>query len=89
MANKASSSGKTVRKSVSLPPELASKVRLIAESKRLSDNQVLVGLLEEAMAGRERERKRFFELTEMLIKATNEKQREAIKEELARMTFGE
>jgi metal-responsive CopG/Arc/MetJ family transcriptional regulator len=77
-----------VRRSVSLPSRVAREVDRLARSKRTSSNQVLVGLIEQGMAARERERERFQYLTQQLIESKTEAERKALKEELARLTFG-
>lgn len=80
---------KPVRQSVSLPPSLARRVRSLAESKRTSANRTLVELIESGLRAREQERKRFFELAERLAQSRDAEEQGLLKEELARMTFGE
>lgn len=80
---------KLVRQSVSLPARLARKVRALAKSERASANKVLLDLIEQGIESRERERKRFFELTDRLIASTDARERMLVKGELAKMTFGE
>ena len=61
----------------------------MAESRRASANQVIVGLIEDGLEARRQERERFFQLTQKLIQARTDAERTALKEELAKMTFGE
>ncbi len=82
-------SEKSVRQSVSLPPAVARRVRSIAKSSRTSANRVLVELIESGLESREGERKRFLELADRLVQSRDAKEQLALKEELARMTFGD
>jgi len=50
---------------------------------------VIVGLIETGLEAREREKRAFFELAERLANSSNTAEQKRIKEELARMTFGE
>lgn len=79
---------KLVRRSVSLRPEINSKVQVLAKRERRSANQILEKLIETGLETRENEKRRFFELVERLIAATSRSEREHLKEELARKTFG-
>jgi hypothetical protein len=80
---------KSVRQSVSLPARLARDVRAIARSRKTSANRVLVDLIEAGLESQEAEKERFFALANQLTKSTDPRERERIKEQLARMTFGE
>ena len=81
--------GKTVRQSVSLPPRLAKRVKVLTKIQRSSTNQVLVNLIETGLESKEAEKRHFFELADRLATSTDPEEREQIKSELARMTFGE
>jgi hypothetical protein len=50
---------------------------------------VLVNLIESGLAAREQERKRFLEVAERLADSRDREEQIRLKEELARMTFGE
>ena len=78
-----------VRQSVSLPPATARRVKSLAKSSRTSANRILVELIESGLEAREQERKRFFELADRLARSRNPEEQSRLKEELARMTFGE
>ncbi len=80
---------KVVRKSVSLPPPLARRVKALAKSRKVSSNRVLVDLVETGLRSKEEERRRFLELADRLSKSTDAKEQQDLKEQLARMTFGE
>jgi hypothetical protein len=78
-----------VRQSVSLPPRLARRVKSLAKSSRTSANRILVELIESGLEAREQERQRFFALADRLVDASDPEEQRQLKEELARMTFGE
>jgi hypothetical protein len=80
---------KPVRRSVSLPPPVARRVKALVKAKKSSENRVLVELIETGLEAREREKARFFELADQLARTKDPAEAEALKEELARLTFGE
>lgn len=80
---------KAVRQSVSLPPPLARRVKALAKSRKVSSNRVLVDLVETGLRSKEEERRKFLELADRLSKTTGAKEQQELKEQLARMTFGE
>jgi hypothetical protein len=80
---------KSVRQSVSLPSRTAKRVQALAKTRRTSSNRVLVELIETGLESKEAEKRRFFELTEKLTASADAEEQRRIKEELARMTFGE
>ena len=80
---------KAIRQSISLPPRVARRVKALAKAKKTSANRVVVDLIEAGLAGQEREKERFFELTDRLVHSPNPGEQKRLKEELARMTFGE
>jgi predicted DNA-binding protein len=84
-----STADRPVRQSVSLPPGVARRVKSLAKSSRTSANRVLVELIESGLEAREQERKHFLELADRLVRARDPHEQTRLKEELARMTFGE
>lgn len=82
-------SKKATRQSVALPPSISDQVRKIASDRRLSANQVLVELIEAGIGARQREKERFMALAEELATTRSARRRKEIKQELARLTFGE
>lgn len=80
---------KPVRQSVSLPARVASRVKSLARTSRTSANRVIVELIETGLEAREQEKKRFFELADRLGRSRDPEEQKRLKEELARMTFGE
>jgi len=79
----------SVRQIVSLPARLAKRVRAIARSKKTSANRVLVDLVEAGLQSKEAEKERFFALANRLTQSGDPAERQRLKTELARMTFGE
>ena len=80
---------KRVRRSVTLPREVARQVDAMAKQRRLSDNRVLVELIEQGIeAGKQRENA-FFELAERFRAAKDPEQVKRLGDELGRMVFGE
>jgi len=77
-----------IRRSVSLPGEIAVKVDKIAGERRVSVNRTLVDLLRDAIEAYEQRRLAFLELADRFQKATDPAESERLREELARMTFG-
>jgi len=80
---------KPIRQSVSLPPRVARRVKALARTQKTSANRVVVDLIQAGLEAQERERKRFFELADRLARSADPEQQKQLKEELARMTFGE
>ena len=80
---------KAVRQSVSLPSPLAKRVKALARSRKVSSNRILVELVETGLRSKEEEKRRFFELADRLSTSTDAKEQQELKEQLARMTFGE
>jgi metal-responsive CopG/Arc/MetJ family transcriptional regulator len=84
-----SSTGKSVRQSISLPEHVARRVKSLAATGRTSTSRVMVELIESGLAAQEQEKKRFFDVADRLSRAKDPKERKRLKEELARMTFGD
>ena len=82
-------SQRSVRQSVSLPPAVARRVQALAKRRRTSANRVLVDLIESGLDAKEREKVTFFELADRLTDSSDRAEQKRLKEELARMTFGE
>ena len=80
---------KAIRQSVTLPSPVAKRVKALAKSRKVSSNRILVELVETGLRSKEEEKRRFFELAGRLSTSTDVKEQQEIKEQLARMTFGE
>jgi hypothetical protein len=78
-----------VRQSVSLPSSIARRVRVMAQAKKTSANRVLVELIESGLQSRATERERFLLLANRLTETSDPAEKKKLKEELARMTFGD
>lgn len=79
----------SVRQSVSIPTGIAKRVRALAKTRKTSANRVLVDLIEAGLQSKETEKERFFSLVNRLTQSRNSAERKQLKEELARMTFGD
>ena len=84
-----STTEKTVRQSVSLPARVARRVKSLSKISGTSANRIIVELIESGIEAREREKKRFLELADRLARSSDAGEQKRLKEELARMTFGE
>lgn len=79
----------SIRQSISLPLHVAKSVRAVARARKVSANRVLVDLVEAGLQAKQAEKQRFFALANRLSESGDPAERQRIKEELARMTFGE
>ena len=80
---------KPVRQSVSLPARVARRVKSLVKTSNASANRIIVELIESGLEAREQERKRFLDLADRLAHTRDPQEQKRVKEELARMTFGE
>jgi transcriptional regulator len=80
---------KSVRQSVSTPPRIAKHVQAIAKTRKTSANRVLVDLIEAGIQSKVAEKERFFALANRLSESADPAERQRLKKELARMTFGD
>ena len=84
-----SSKAKPVRRSVSLPVKVAKQVETIAKRRSLSDNRVLVELIEQGLEADRKKEEAFFELAERFRSASDPGQVKRLGNELGRFVFGE
>lgn len=89
MATPKRASLKPVRRSVSLPPRVAKQVETIAKQRALSDNRVLVELIEHGIEVQKRKEQEFFQLAERFRTAKDPEQIKNLGDELGRFVFGE
>ena len=80
---------KQVRRSVTLPRKLAEQVERIARKKRLSDNRVLVELLEQGLEAQKEKEKAFFLVAERFRAASDPQEIKQLGHEMGRFIFGE
>lgn len=77
-----------IRRSITVPAEMAEKIDAIAESRHVSGNRAIVDLLGDAITAYEQRRTAFLELADRFQKSTDPAETARLREELARMTFG-
>ena len=80
---------KQVRRSIILPREIAKQVGTMSKQGRLSDNRVLVELIEEGIQARKEKEQAFFELAKRFREASDPKEAEQLGDQLGRFVFGE
>jgi DNA-binding IclR family transcriptional regulator len=80
---------KAVRQSVALPARTAKRVKALARSQQTTASRLLAELVEAGLESREEEKRRYLLLVEMMASASDPAVRRQMKEELARLTFGE
>jgi len=80
---------KHVRRSVTLPTRLAEQVERMARKKRLSDNRVLVELLEQGLEAQKEKEKAFFALAERFRSASDPKEIKQLGDAMGKFIFGE
>jgi hypothetical protein len=78
---------KHVRRSVLLPTPIAKQVDCMAKTQRLSDNRVLVELIELGIEARKQKEKAFFELAERFRAARDPEEAKQLSDELGLMVF--
>jgi hypothetical protein len=79
---------RTVRQSVSIPVDIAKRVRTLARTRKTSANRLLVDLIEAGLQSKEAEKERLFSLVSRLTESSDAAERQRLKDELVRMTFG-
>jgi hypothetical protein len=77
-----------IRRSITVPAEMAEKIDAIAESRHVSGNRAIVDLLVDAITAYEQRRTAFLELADRFQKSTDPAETARLREDLARMTFG-
>jgi hypothetical protein len=80
---------KQVRRSITLPVQVAKQVDTMAKRRRLSDNRVLVELIEEGIEAQKKKEKTFFELAERFRSAKDPQEVKRLGDNLGRFVFGE
>ena len=88
MATAKKASVRVVRRSVTLPHEIAKQVDAMAKRRRLSDNRVLVELIEQGMEARKQKENAFFDLAQRFRSASDPEEVKALGEQLGRFVFG-
>ena len=80
---------KQVRRSVTLPREIAKQVEALSKQRRLSDNRVLLELIEQGIRAREEKERAFFELAKRFREVNDPEEVERLGDQLGRFVFGE
>ena len=78
-----------IRRSITILAEMAEKIDVIAASRHVSGNRAIVDLLGDAITAYEQRRAAFLELADRFQKSTDPAETARLREELARMTFGD
>jgi predicted DNA-binding ribbon-helix-helix protein len=78
-----------VRRSVTLPAKIARQVESLARQRDLSDNRVLVELIEQGIEAQRQKEKAFFQLAERFRAASDPEQIKQLGDQLGRFVFGE
>ncbi len=79
---------KTVRQSVSLPAKVATQVRGMAKTRRLSANRMLLELIENGIEAEKRKQQEFFALAERFRSESDSEKAKRLGDQLGRMLFG-
>jgi len=82
------SPNRSVRQSITLPANVATQVRSMARSRRLSANRMLVELVENGIAAEKRKQQEFFDLAERFRDATDPEEVKRLGDQMGRMVFG-
>jgi hypothetical protein len=80
---------KQIRRSVTLPARLADQVQRIARKKRLSDNRVLVELVEKGLEAQKEKEEAFFALANRFRSASDPEELQQLGDKMGRFVFGE
>jgi hypothetical protein len=72
-----------------LPPRIAKQIETLARQHDLSDNRVLVELIEQGIEARHQKEKAFFQLAERFRAASDPEQVKQLGDALGRFVFGE
>jgi hypothetical protein len=78
-----------VRRSMTLPGDVARQVSTMAKRRRLSENRVLVELVEQGIEAQKSKEKAFFELAHRFRNAADAEEVRTLGDQLGRMVFGE
>jgi hypothetical protein len=80
---------KLTRRSITLPARVAKQIETLAKQRDLSDNRVLVELIEQGIEAQQQKEKAFFQLAERFRAASDPDQVKQLGDELGRFVFGE
>ena len=80
---------KQVRRSVTLPAQIAQQVERLAKRRRLSDNRVLVELIEQDIEATKHKEQMFFEFAERFSSSKDPDVAKKLGDQLGRFVFAE
>ena len=80
---------KHVRRSVTLPPKVAKQVETMAKQRALSDNRVLLELIQQGIEAQQQKEKAFSQLAERFRAASDPERVKQLGDALGRFVFGE
>jgi len=80
---------KAVRLSVTLPLNVATQVRTLAKTRRLSANRMLVELIDNGIEAEKRKQQEFFDLAARFRAATDPEEVSRLGDQMGRMIFGD
>lgn len=80
---------KQIRRSVTLSPRLAQQIDRIAKKKRLSENRVLVELVEQGLEAQKEKEQAFYALAERFRAASDPEEVKKLGDAMGRFVFGE
>src|SRR5262245_54146162 len=83
------SSARPLRQTVTLSAGVARRVRTLARAKKASASRVIAEVVESGLEAQEAERDRFLKLAGRLTSSRDPSEQEQLKEELARVAFGD
>lgn len=81
-------SKKLVRRSVSLPENVAAQVRVLAKTRRLTGNRVLLELIEDGLEAQKQKEAQFRAVADRFRAATDPEEAKRLGDEMGRMIFG-
>ena len=84
-----SARAKHVRRSVTLPAKIARQVETLAKQRALSDNRVLVELIEQGIEAQQQKEKAFFQLAERFRASSDPAQVKQLGDQLGPFVFGD
>jgi hypothetical protein len=79
---------KQVRRSVTLPAQIAQQVDRLAKRRRLSENRVLLELIEQGIAAEKQKESAFFQLAERFRSSKDPDEAKKLGDQLGRFVFG-
>ena len=79
---------KAVRQSVSLPPRVAKQVGIMAKSRNLTKNRMLLKLIENGIDAEKRKQQQFFALAERFRNEQDPEVASRLGDELGKMVLG-